>query len=140
MNGRRRDLNYAFIRSNILTAAEDLRLLNSGARRFGDDAAAFVERLGGLPLALELAKGYLNYRQNLTISTLLEQMGAMGEIALVSEFASEYRDHLPSRRQTEIVRTFQLSWDAAPELGRAILRAMGEFAAVGFLEAYSGLS
>jgi tetratricopeptide (TPR) repeat protein len=103
---------------------------NSGARRFGNDASALVARLGGLPLALELAKGYLNYRKNLTISALLKEMSANTEIELLNEFAKEYRNHLPSRHETDIVRTFQLSWEAAPETGRGILRAMGELAPV----------
>jgi tetratricopeptide (TPR) repeat protein len=116
---------------DLLTNDEGIRLLNSGARRFGDAAAALVARLGGLPLALELAKGYLNYRKNLTISALLEEMSANTDIELLAEFASEYRDHLPSRHETDVVRTFQLSWDAAPELARKVLRAMGELAPFG---------
>jgi tetratricopeptide (TPR) repeat protein len=128
---RRQDLDYASVRLNILTPEEGIRLLNSGARQFGDDAARLVERVGGLPLALELAKGYLNYRRKLTISELLEEMLATSDIELLTEFASKYRDHLPSRHETDIVRTFQLSWDAAPEVGRAVLRAMGELAPVG---------
>jgi tetratricopeptide (TPR) repeat protein len=127
---RRQDLDYPSVRLNILTTKEGVRLLNSGVRRFGDDAAALVARLGGLPLALELAKGYLNYRKELTIAALLEEMSATSDIELLAEFASEYRDHLPTRHETDIVRTFQLSWDAAPELARAVLRAMGELAPV----------
>src|SRR5262249_40050241 len=107
---------------------EGMRLLNSGARRFGNEAAALVTRLGGLPLALELAKGYLNYRRNLAMRSLLEEMSANTDIELLAEFASEYRDNLSSRHETAIARTFQLSWDAAPELGRKILRCMGELA------------
>jgi len=126
---RRQDLDCPLVRLNILTTEEGIRLLDSGARRFDkNEASALVARLGGLPLALELAKGYLNYRKKLTISSLLEEMSANTDIELLAEFASEYRDHLPSRHETDIVRTFQLSWDAAPELAREVLRCMGELA------------
>jgi tetratricopeptide (TPR) repeat protein len=125
---RRQDLDYPLVRLNILTTEEGLRLLNSGARRFGSDPTALVARLGGLPLALELAKGYLNYRKNLTIASLLEEMSASTDIQLLTEFASQYRDHLPTRHETDVAQTFQLSWDAAPELARKILRTMGELA------------
>jgi hypothetical protein len=60
---RRHDLGYASVLVNTLSAEEGIRLLNSGARQFGADAAALVERLGGLPLALELAKSYLKLPQ-----------------------------------------------------------------------------
>ena len=127
---RRQDLDYASVRLNILTTEEGIRLLDSGARRFGESGAVLVERLGGLPLALELAKGYLNYRKSLTIGGLLEEMGAAGDVGLLNEFAAEYRDHLPTRHDRDVVRTFQLSWEAAPETGRKVLRAMGELAPV----------
>ena len=127
---RRQDLDYPSVRLNILTTQEGIRLLDSGARRFGDEAAVLVDRLGGLPLALELAKGYLNYRKELTISALLAEMSATSGVELLNEFASEYRDHLTTRHETDIVRTFQLSWDAAPELARRVLRVMGELAPV----------
>src|SRR5579871_6375835 len=123
---RRQDLNYPSARLDTLTDEEGVRLLNSGIRQFGDEAAVLVERLGGLPLALELARGYLNHRRNLTIPALLEEMDT--EIELLNKFVSEYRDHLPTRHEKDIVKTFQLSWDAAPELGRNILRVMGELA------------
>src|SRR5258708_4726039 len=125
---RRQDLDHPLVRLNILTTEEGIRLLNSGARRFGSDANALVDRLGGLPLALELAKGYLNYRRNLTVSALLGEMSANTDIELLTEFASEYRDHLPSRHETDIVGTFQLSWAAAPELATRILSCMCELA------------
>ena len=50
------------------------RLLNSGERQFCESARALTERLGGLPLALELSKSYLNYRKDLSIPALLEEM------------------------------------------------------------------
>src|SRR5579871_3668893 len=125
---RRQDLNYPMVRLNILTTEEGARLLNSGVRRFDNDAAALVDRLGGLPLALELAKGYLNYRKSLTISSLLEEITATATVELLADFAAQYRDHLPSRHEKDVVRTFQLSWDATPEVSRSILRAMAELA------------
>ncbi|HTX35263.1 MAG TPA: tetratricopeptide repeat protein [Bryobacteraceae bacterium] len=129
---RRQDLDYPSVRLNILTTEEGILLLNSGRRLFGDEAGALVARLGGLPLALELAKAYLNYHSQLTIPALLEEMSATRDkdIPLLAEFASEYHDHLPTRHETDIVRTFQLSWEAAPELAKKVLRAMGELAPV----------
>jgi len=127
---RRRDLDYASVRLNMLTTEEGIRLLDSGVRRFGESGAVLVERLGGLPLALELAKGYLNYRKSVTIGGLLEEMGAAVDLGLLNEFAAEYRDHLPTRHDRDVVGTFQLSWEAAPETGRNVLRAMGELAPV----------
>jgi tetratricopeptide (TPR) repeat protein len=128
---RRQDLDYPSVRLNILTTEEGIRLLNSGARRFGEDAGALVDRLGGLPLALELAKAYLNYHKQLTIAALLKEMGATRDIDLLAELASEYRDHLPTGHTKDILATFQLSWDAAPEPARRVLRVMGELAPVG---------
>ena len=127
---RRTDLDYAPVRLNILTTEEGTRLLNSGARQFGQAAAPLVDRLGGLPLALELAKGYLNYRRELTIPGLLQEMKAASDIELVAEFASAYRDRLPTSHDKGIVGTFQLSWNASPDLGRQVLRVMGELAPV----------
>jgi tetratricopeptide (TPR) repeat protein len=125
---RRQDLNHPSVRLNTLTTEEGIRLLNSGERKFGNEAAALVDRVGGLPLALELARGYLNVRKSLTIPDLLKELL---DIELLTEFAKEYRNHLPSHHETDIAKTFQLSWNAAPEQGRSILRAMGELAPVG---------
>ena len=52
-----------------------------------------IERLGGLPLALELAKSYLNYREGVGVSELLEEMEATSDIELLADFAAEYRDN-----------------------------------------------
>src|SRR4051812_10651634 len=57
-------------------------------------------------------------------------MGMAGEIAVLTEFASQYGDELPNRHELDIAKTFQLSWDPAPELGQQILRAMAELAPV----------
>jgi len=40
--------------------SEGMEVINSGEYEFGEEAGVLVERLGGLPLALGLAKGFLN--------------------------------------------------------------------------------
>jgi tetratricopeptide (TPR) repeat protein len=127
---RRQDLDYPSVRLDVLTTEEGIRLLNAGTRDFGEDAGALVERLGGLPLALELAKAYLNYHKQLTIAALLQEMRAAGDVGLLSEFASEYSDHLPTGHTKDILATFQLSWNAASEPAQRVLRVMGELAPV----------
>lgn len=128
ITSRRRDLQYPSVRLNVLTAEESLRLLNSGARKLGEDAAVLVERLGGLPLALELAKSYLNYRIDLSISRVQADMSSVSDTELLEVFAEEYRDELPSGHELDVVRTFQMSWDVASEPARKVLRVMGELA------------
>jgi hypothetical protein len=126
---RRQDLGHTAVRLNTLTSEEGIRLLNSGERRFGETAAALVQHLGGLPLALELAKSYLNYRQDLSIEALLSEINAGGEIEALAEFALDYRDQLPSGgHELDVVRTFQMSWDIAPDSARQVLRVIGELA------------
>jgi tetratricopeptide (TPR) repeat protein len=125
---RRQDLGHATVRLPTLSTDEGVRLLNSGARQFGATAAPLAERLGGLPLALELARSYLNYRKDLGIAELLEEMKTGGEMEALTEFSAEYRDQLPSRHELDVIRTFQMSWDIAPAPARQVLRVMGELA------------
>lgn len=125
---RRQDLAHAAVRLKALSMEEGVRLLNSGDRQFGDAAGELAERLGGLPLALELAKSYLNYRKNVSIPVLLDEIKAAGEMSVLGEFRSEYRDQLPSGHEQDIASTFQLSWDIAPEPAKQLLRVMGELA------------
>ena len=55
-------------------------------------------------------------------------MNLEGELSVLREFASEYRDHLPSRHELDVVSTFQLSWNLTPDPAKQILRVMGELA------------
>jgi hypothetical protein len=94
---RRQDLRHPTVPIDTLTATEALKLLNSGDRQFDREIAEpLIERLGGLPLALELAKGYLNRRRRVGISDLLMHMDAAGELAMLRRFASEFGDVLPT--------------------------------------------
>jgi len=121
---RRRDLSRYSLTLDFLDAAEGLELLNSGARRFGDDAKALVEMLGGLPLALELARHFLNLRTELTIAQVVEEIKQLGEMQALQIFAEKYGNDLPSGHTKEVAATFQLSWQLASPLARDILQAL----------------
>ena len=125
---RRQDLEQATVRLPVLSISESVQLLNSGARQLGQSAEALAERLGGLPLALELSKSYLNYRRDLSVPALIDEMKREGDVSVLQEFASEYRDQLPSRHELDVVSTFQLSWQIASDPAKKILRVMGELA------------
>ncbi len=127
---RRRDLTgYLHVRLDPLSVEAGIELLNSGARRLKDDEAAqLVERLGGLPLALELTKGFLNYRSDVSVPQVLAEMNASGEIGVLRGFAESYRDELPSGHELDVAHTFQMSWELAPPAAKEVLRAMAELA------------
>jgi len=128
---RRRDLTgYPFLSLNFLPPVEALKLLNTGQRQFNGEAAPLIEALGGLPLALELAKNYLNYRADLSIPALVESMRAIGEIAALKEFARKYGNELPSKHELDVAATFKLSWDLLGETEKNILTAMSYLAPV----------
>jgi hypothetical protein len=71
---RRRDLAYGRLALDFMTNAEGLALLNSDKRQFGKEAETIVETLGGLPLALELTRHFLNLRPSLTIEKLSKKL------------------------------------------------------------------
>ena len=125
---RRQDLDQATVRLPVLSIPESVQLLNSGARELGQSAELLAERLGGLPLALELSKSYLNYKKNLSVADLLDEMKREGEVSVLKEFASKYRNQLPSQHDLDVVSTFQLSWQITPDPAKQILRVMGELA------------
>lgn len=122
---RGRQPNYSQVFLDSLSIDEGVRLLNSGERDFGDEAEGLVERLGGLPLALELAKSYLNERRHAGIAELIRDMDT-ATMDVVAEFSAEYRDQLPSGHEADVIGTFQMSWDVASAPARQVLRVMGE--------------
>ena len=82
---RRRNLqSHAGLSLDVLTNDAGLALLNNGERQFGPEAYALVEALGGLPLALELTKYFLNQRSALSIDQLLVEMNRRGELDVLS--------------------------------------------------------
>lgn len=121
---RRRDLNYSRLPIDFMTAAEGIMLLNTGARKFGHEAAELVEILGGLPLALELARNFLNIRINVSIDSLVQEILSIGEIKTLSIFADKYANELPSGHIKEVAATIQISWALASSTAQAVLQCM----------------
>jgi tetratricopeptide (TPR) repeat protein len=121
---RRRDLNYSRLPLDFMTAEEGVMLLNSGDRKFGQEAAKLVATLGGLPLALELARNFLNIRTSVSIDGLLQEIKKVGEIKALSIFAKKYADELPTGHIKEVAATFQISWELASSTAQAVLQCM----------------
>ncbi len=123
---RRRDLfRYSRIPLDLLNAEEGRSLLNSGKRQFDEkDAAKLVDTLGGLPLALELAKQFLNVRTSLYIEALLDEIKKTGEMKTLDIFAEKYGDQLPSGHVKAVGATIKLSWDLASDRSKQVLQAM----------------
>ncbi len=125
---RRRDLAYPKVSLPFLTHEEGLDLLNTGERAFGAEAIPLIDALSGLPLALELARNFLNRRPTLDIDALLAEIAKLGELAVLDLFAEHYRNELPNGHEKAVGGTFQLSWDLASEAKQKLLRLMAFWA------------
>jgi len=89
-----------------------------------------VEDVGGLPLALELLRAWLELRPHVNIAALREKMQAAGELKLLQQFAEAYGDELPTAHELDVAATFQLSWDLASDDDKDVLRVMAQLAPV----------
>ncbi|MEE8584426.1 MAG: tetratricopeptide repeat protein [Acidobacteriota bacterium] len=123
---RRRDLGqYPSCNLGFLADEESIQLLSSGQRRHqAEGAAALLELLGGLPLALELARSHLDRHSQLSPNELAERIRQVGEMQALTEFADRYHNELPSRHEKEVAATFLLSWQLASPSAQAVLEAM----------------
>jgi tetratricopeptide (TPR) repeat protein len=127
---RRRDLNCARVSLDFMTVKEGVKLINSGDRKFGKDAEELVTLLGGLPLALELARNYLNQRQEKSIQNLLDEIRSTSEIQALDLFTKKYAGDLPTGHVKEIAATFQIGLNHASDTARSVLLCMGLLAPV----------
>jgi hypothetical protein len=123
---RRKDLlKYSSLSLDVFGTEEGVELVNSGERKFSPKAVAdLVETLGGLPLALELAKHFLNLRTDISITELLNEVEKYGEMETLAIFANEYEKELPTRHNKEVAATFQLSWNSTSDFSKNVLHAM----------------
>ena len=128
---RRRDLSrFQALPLQPLDEVAGLDLLNKGTRDFGSDATELVAILDGLPLALELARNFLNQRPELSVAGLLQEMGKLGDMAALRVFENNYRDQLPTGHIKEVGATFQLSWNLASPGAQRALAFMAQLAPV----------
>ncbi len=108
---------------------ESFELLNSGKRTLTLDESQTVNGLlGGLPLALELARNQLNRRAGIGVDEFIQDIKSRGEIQSLQNFAKEYHGELPAQHEKDIVATFQLSYELATEISCRILHALAGFA------------
>ncbi|MFW6242475.1 MAG: tetratricopeptide repeat protein, partial [Thermodesulfobacteriota bacterium] len=127
---RRRDLTrYAEVRLDFMTPEEGARLVNMN-RNLGPDAERISEALGGLPLALELARNYLGVQPGMSVEKLLAKMAEFGEMAVLRSFEGKYADQMPSGHVKEVAATIAMSWELASEPARRVLRALALLAPV----------
>ena len=124
---RRRDLGLSRLSLDFMAVDEALELLNSAESEFGPEAIKLIDRLGGFPLALELAGNILNRRPALTIEGLLQEMNKAGESQTLSIFAEKYADELPSGHGNDAAATFKISWDLASSTAKAVLQILSCF-------------
>ncbi len=126
---RRRDLTmFSPVSLDFLTPEEGLILLNKGNRRFGEEGKKLVEALGGLPLALELARNFLNLRPALTIDGLLRGIRKIGKINALQIFANKYGNQLPTNHIKDVAATFILSWNLASDQAKSVLKVIARLA------------
>lgn len=112
---RRKDLTrYSSIRIKPMTTEEGVKLINLNRDKpFGKEAEVLVEKLGGLPLALELARNYLILNPSITLESLENDMMMHWKIETLSNFSKSYEDELPSGHIKDVAAMFQISFDSA---------------------------
>ena len=128
------DLDIENIPLDVLTRTESLKLLRKLAKRLenvpDEDLEKVADRLGDLPLALDLAGNYLNTRPTLSSVGYLKEMDEAGRSILEHRAFNNWVKHNPNRHSTSLVETFAASWEqltegATDELARRIFRACG---------------
>jgi tetratricopeptide (TPR) repeat protein len=133
------DLGLGLHSLDSLPRAHSLALLRKLAPRLASaaerDLDAVAERLGDLPLALDLAGRYLGDRRALSVGDFLDELEKAGS-ALAHSSLRDWTEHNPTRHATDLAATFLLSWDklqrsAKPEASRS----QGLFCAAGYCAA-----
>ena len=74
------------------------------------DLDEIAERLGDLPLALDLAGRYLHDRRGLSIPGFLNELEQAGS-ALAHSALQDWTRHNPTHHETNLAATFTLSWN-----------------------------
>ncbi|HNX09478.1 MAG TPA: tetratricopeptide repeat protein, partial [Methanothrix sp.] len=122
---------------NVFSPDRSRELLIKLASRLNEEALAdldsIADRLGNLPLALDLAGRYLADRPGLKPKDYLKALDEEGN-ALDHSSLKDWVEHNPTEHATNLASTFALSWDrlsddGADSLARRIFRICGYCAA-----------
>lgn len=118
----------------VLPRSESLELLRALAERLEDipdeDLDLVADRLGDLPLALDLAGNYLRSRPTLSPKEYLAELDEAGRSLLEHPAFSDWVKHNPTKHSTSLIHTFVLSWNqltdgATDEVAGRIFRGCG---------------
>ena len=124
LTSRRRDwpldLGLALLPLDSLPRPESLILLRKLVPRLekvpDEELDKVADRLGNLPLALDLAGRYLEDRKSLGVEGFLQELekagGALGHSAL-----KDWTAHNPTLHATNLAATFSLSWNKLARTG-----------------------
>jgi tetratricopeptide (TPR) repeat protein len=97
-----------------LPRKESRRLLRKLAKRLekaaDEEVDGLAERMGDLPLALDLAGRYLKDRRRLTIEGYLRALEKAGS-ALRHSSLLDWTEHSPTQHETSLAASFELSWE-----------------------------
>jgi hypothetical protein len=117
---------------DILPRAESKELLCRLASRLRKvpegELDKMAERLGDLPLALDLAGRYLEERPELSPTEYLTELED-AKSALDHTSLHDWVEHSPTKHATSLAATFSLSWN---QLGEGDILAKGIFRACGY--------
>lgn len=113
---------------DALRRERGVELLNTGKRKFGEEAYALIDTLGGLPLALELARNQLNRYGYKSPDDFVTEIRDHGAIASLQKFAKHYLAELPTQHEKDVAATIALSYDQTREPARHCLNALALFA------------
>jgi hypothetical protein len=98
----------------VLPSSQSKELLRKLSPRLRDvpdsELDALTERLGGHPLALDLAGRYLVDHADLSLGSYMEELQICGS-ALEHVSLKDWVDHSPTKHITGLETTFSLAWD-----------------------------
>lgn len=129
-------VGFTAVTVGVLEEAPALTLIQRTSRWNDDETAAakaIVDRLGGHPLAVDVA-GALLARYDWLPSKLLARLAETGPLAAIEErlLAQGSRDallnQLPTRHEPSVIRTLALSWETLAPSSQLVLRACASLA------------